>query len=174
MFLWFYMRSRSPRQIPFQAFPSLMLKKAYLIISIFIKPHFTSISNILWDCSGTALPVLQHLSWYLAMYCILQHEGKQASSSSFNFSDQKATNKTASGDSNTNQTPSPRIHFLRKLLWPQRSPYFFLFPNVILLESFSVIVLISNNIFCFPILWALCKIKGQWSKMDFVKATKPL
>lgn len=46
-------------------------KKAYLIISIFIKSHFTSISNILWDCSGTALPVLQHLSWYLAMYCIL-------------------------------------------------------------------------------------------------------
>lgn len=50
----------------------------------------------------------------------------------------------------------------------------FFFFNIILLKSFILIVLISNNIFCFPILCTLCKVKGQWSKMDFVKATKPL
>lgn len=48
------------------------------------------------------------------------------------------------------------------------------FSNVILLKSFTLIVLISNNIFWFAILWTLCKVKGQWSKMNFVKATKPL
>lgn len=165
--------SRVSQTDPVSGLPQSNIKKSLLNCFNFIKSHFIRISNIPWDHGGIKLYLSDNIDSGIVQ-CTAYCNMRGNKSAPYIFLIRRQQIKTALGTfgyCKTNHTPSFRIHFLKKLVWPERLLFFF---NIILLKSFILIVLISNNIFCFPILWTLCKVKGQWSKMDFVKATKPL
>lgn len=119
--------SRVSQTDPVSGLPQSNIKKSLLNCFNFIKSHFIRISNIPWDHGGIKLYLSGNTDSSIVQctgYCNMRGN----KSAPFIFPIRRQQIKTALGTfgyCKTNHTPSFRIHFLKKLVWPERLLFFF-------------------------------------------------